>query len=410
MPILQCDRQAAWFAEEDGARLLIASEIGGEGRNFQFAHHLVLVSLPDDPEMLEQRIGRLDRIGQTRDIHIHVPYVEGTGEAGRVRWYHEGLDAFAQPLSGGYELMNVFKDRLDQVDDRLIAETRTFRRDLEARIERGRDRLLELSSFRPKVADEVVQGVRSVDGEPGLAEYLLRLFDYFGVHVEDLDGRDHILVPGHTFHDAFPLRDERLLITYDRERALAREDMTLMSWDHPMVEDGMALILGSERGNSACALAEGIEGFMLQAVFVLECVAPPELEADRFLPATPIVVCVDRALNEVESPAKLSDANIWDLLEQEPSPRRLGPALLTEARKRAEQQVPRLIDEARGAMRGVVGAEYERLRSLLGINDHIRPEEVEQAEHQAMELDAALGRARLRLDAVMLIGNLNSPL
>ena len=65
LTLLQRDRNAAWFAEPDGARILICSEIGSEGRNFQFAHHLVLFDLPLNPELLEQRIGRLDRIGQS---------------------------------------------------------------------------------------------------------------------------------------------------------------------------------------------------------------------------------------------------------------------------------------------------------------------------------------------------------
>ena len=46
LSLLQRDRNAAWFAEEDGARILMCSEIGSEGRNFQFAHHLVLFDLP----------------------------------------------------------------------------------------------------------------------------------------------------------------------------------------------------------------------------------------------------------------------------------------------------------------------------------------------------------------------------
>ena len=75
LTLVQRDRSAAWFADPDGARLLICSEIGSEGRNFQFAHHLVLFDLPLDPALLEQRLGRLDRIGQTQTIHVHVPYV-----------------------------------------------------------------------------------------------------------------------------------------------------------------------------------------------------------------------------------------------------------------------------------------------------------------------------------------------
>src|SRR4029079_7025042 len=77
LPLIQRDRNAAWFAEEEGAQILICSEIGSEGRNFQFSHDLVLFDLPTNPELLEQRIGRLDRIGQTENIRIHVPYIQG---------------------------------------------------------------------------------------------------------------------------------------------------------------------------------------------------------------------------------------------------------------------------------------------------------------------------------------------
>ena len=76
------DRAAAYFAqEEDSAQVLLCSEIGSEGRNFQFAHHLVLFDLPTNPDLLEQRIGRLDRIGQTQTIKLHIPYFEQSPQA-----------------------------------------------------------------------------------------------------------------------------------------------------------------------------------------------------------------------------------------------------------------------------------------------------------------------------------------
>ena len=100
--------------------------MGGEGRNFQVASHLVLIDLPRDPELLEQRIGRLDRIGQRGDVHIHVPYLKGTTEEHVVRWLHEGLNAFAEPVVGGFELLERFGARLDEVTDKVITETRTF--------------------------------------------------------------------------------------------------------------------------------------------------------------------------------------------------------------------------------------------------------------------------------------------
>ena len=76
LSLVERDRAAAYFADdEQGAQALICSEIGSEGRNFQFAHHLVLFDLPANPDLLEQRIGRLDRIGQTETIDIHIPYL-----------------------------------------------------------------------------------------------------------------------------------------------------------------------------------------------------------------------------------------------------------------------------------------------------------------------------------------------
>ncbi len=65
MSIVERDKAAAYFAQqEEGAQVLISSSIGSEGRNFQFAKDLVLFNLPDNPDLLEQSIGRLDRIGQ----------------------------------------------------------------------------------------------------------------------------------------------------------------------------------------------------------------------------------------------------------------------------------------------------------------------------------------------------------
>jgi SNF2 family DNA or RNA helicase len=59
----------ARFAED--IPILLCSEAGAEGRNLQFASTLVNFDLPWSPMRLEQRIGRLHRIGQTREVHIH---------------------------------------------------------------------------------------------------------------------------------------------------------------------------------------------------------------------------------------------------------------------------------------------------------------------------------------------------
>ena len=102
LSIIERDRAAAWFADmEDGAQALICSEIGSEGRNFQFAHHLILFDLPLNPDLLEQRIGRLDRIGQRETIQIHIPYLAQTAQEVMYRWYQEGMQAFPHTCPAG---------------------------------------------------------------------------------------------------------------------------------------------------------------------------------------------------------------------------------------------------------------------------------------------------------------------
>ena len=119
MSIVERDKAANYFAQsEDGAQVLICSEIGSEGRNFQFAHHLVLFDLPLVPDLLEQRIGRLDRIGQTEDVHIHVPHFQHSGQQVLLHWYHQGLNAFEQTCPTG---TNVYAQTAEELHTAILA-------------------------------------------------------------------------------------------------------------------------------------------------------------------------------------------------------------------------------------------------------------------------------------------------
>ncbi len=113
MSIIERDKAAAYFAQEEGgAQVLICSEIGSEGRNFQFANQLVMFDLPFNPDLLEQRIGRLDRIGQKRDIDVYVPYLTETSQAILARWFQEGLNAFAETCPTYRAVYDAFAERL----------------------------------------------------------------------------------------------------------------------------------------------------------------------------------------------------------------------------------------------------------------------------------------------------------
>ena len=93
------DTEVARFREPDGPSLLVSTECGGEGRNFEFCRRLVLFDLPWKPSLVEQRIGRLDRIG--RRIPVEIVYFRPPAGIGAdvVRLF-EALGLFREPLAG----------------------------------------------------------------------------------------------------------------------------------------------------------------------------------------------------------------------------------------------------------------------------------------------------------------------
>ncbi len=404
MSILQCDRQAAWFAEESGARILIASEIGGEGRNFQFIHHLVLIDLPAEAEALEQRIGRLDRIGQTRDIHIHVPYIKGSPEAQRVRWLHDALDAFATPTCGAWELEHRFAAQMHTLDNSTITAVQEAHTKLKRQMETGRDRLLELNSCRPAEAEALIAQIKEWDSSSLLPSYMEQLFDRFGVGIEHLREHEQLLKPEHLFFDEFPLPRDGLRITFNRDYALCRPDVTLLSWDHPLVESAMDLLLSSERGSCTLLQSSHIDHPCLYALFILDVIGAGNRPSNHFLPPTPIDITIDHT--RTPSPDILdtaAPAPHWRIDSATDLRNTFVPQALQAARHYAEAEAERITQTARQRAKAELHAEYARICHLARENDSVRADEIELAATLVTETDQALAGAQLRLDAIALI-------
>ncbi|HEX7862354.1 MAG TPA: RNA polymerase-associated protein RapA [Verrucomicrobiae bacterium] len=422
LPLIQRDRNAAYFAEEDGARVLICSEIGSEGRNFQFAHHLVLFDLPINPELLEQRIGRLDRIGQTEDIKIHVPYISGSPQEILARWYHEGVDAFSRHFSGGAEMGQEFGNRVLEIaledspaEDfrKLLAETKSFREELEAKLHSGRDRLLELNSFDAPRANETVQQVGTVDSDTRLDKFIVDAFDHFGLNIDDVGNRTFNLGGGDLFHDKIPaLPEEGMTATAERSRALSRENVGFLTWDHPIVTSMLDMILGTEAGNTSFALWSGAPegGVLVEAVYILEVQAPAALHLDRFLPPTPLRIVLNHKRKELgpeASPevlaAALKEGDAAVLAQQMEEFGTLIPGMVRVTEIIAGKQSKPIIEAAVARAKEILAAEATRLEQLRAFNPAVRLDEIDTAKQQLESAQEHLAKATPRLDALRLI-------
>ncbi len=435
LSLLQRDRNAAWFADErNGARALLCSEIGSEGRNFQFAHHLVLFDLPLSVELLEQRIGRLYRIGQEHPVTIHFPYLPGTAQEMAFRWYHEGLDALetSLPDASAFEalaarLRELALEHLETAEPgslldarsvteshpalrALMEDTRRFRDEVCRELEAGRDRLLELSSFRPAEAEVLIDEIRRWDEDRGLERFVLDALDYLGVELEEIARRTFVFRQGNQLRvEALPgLRAEEVGMTSDRNKATHQGELDLLSWDHPMVMGVLDLLLGGEHGTASVASLPGDgEGVLLEALFVLEAVAPPTLLVSRFLPPTPLRAVIDGRLRDVTSAyraesfeGRLLDARAalryrdLSLLEE------LVPRMVARAREVVEAGATKEIESGLAAMSASLSAEAKRLRALMEVNDHVHPDEVRRVEENHERLERIIRGARVRLDAL----------
>lgn len=425
MSIIERDRAAAYFADQDSAaRLLICSEIGSEGRNFQFAHHLILFDLPTNPDLLQQRIGRLDRIGQKETIQIHVPYLENTAQAALCQWYDEGLDAFHSNSPAATrvaeilhdELLAVLSDPNSKAVAELIQKTQHLNTEIEKQLQNGRDLLLELNSCRKEVAIDLIDQVNVLEKQGTLWPYLEDVFECYGVETEFHSPDCFIITPGdHMRVSGFPgLQEDGITVTVNRQIALAREDMQFYTWEHPTVAAAMDLVLSSETGNAAISVVRNNDlksgQFLLECLFIVECSAPAQLQISRFLPATPIRILIDQNLKDqtlaidhrslIENRMSFDQQQIVEFINNQ---REHITNMLNIAEQSAKSDMQLLVNEAAKTMLESLTAEIKRLVRLKKINPSIKSDEIEYLKDISLSAHERIQAAQLRLDAVRFV-------
>ena len=422
MSMLERDRAAAWFAEqEEGGQALVCSEIGSEGRNFQFAHHLVLFDLPLNPDLLEQRIGRLDRIGRNDEILVHVPQLEGQPQQRLARWYHEALNAFESIGSVNQLVFERYESELagSLLDpamnmDTLIDNARQFRIGLENEMRAGRDRLLEYHSCRPLQAETLVQAAREADSGVELGDWMDHAFGCYDINMETYRPGSVLITPGPRLVTPIPgLSDEGVVATFNRNTALENEDLQFLTWEHPLVVAISDLVLNTERGNTAMT---GIRGSALKrSELAIECVFVVEVGGVTSLEvlsrAVPMIE--HRVVHEsgITMAGFYDDTSNHEYISLKSKLRRQVVDIKRREIQQAIEAAMRSIERDAGEKLREwcapaltdLAEESARLKRLREVNPSVRGDEIQHLDSLGQTIHEALTQPRIRLDSLRVL-------
>lgn len=260
------DIEVAQFRLPDGPAILVSTEAGGEGRNFEFCHRLVLFDLPWNAATVEQRIGRLDRIG--RRIPTEIVYFKPPTGFGRVlAELYEEIGLFAEPLGGLVQELRQLSREIEKVAvDGFPAEAGVFGPVLEeAREARGRVHQaayheLHRDRFERHHGEQILARVPA-DLEAVTEDVVTRSAARFGFKVEQQSGRRvwHIEYGGEALIDHLPgvMPGSVFRGTFDREEAVADETLDFFASGHPLVEGVLAELEEGPRGRVAMLQVPG---------------------------------------------------------------------------------------------------------------------------------------------------------
>ena len=246
--------------------------------------------------------------------------------------------------------------------------------------------------------------------------YAETLFDAFGIDIEDHSDNAFILRPGEKMLDAgFPLgNDEGVTITYNRSLALSREDMQFITWEHPMLQGGMDLILSGSMGNTAVAIINNkalkTGTILVELIFVTEVIAPKALQLVRYLPKHALRCLLDTRGNDLAE--KVAFTTLNKQLEKVPkgsaikfikTQRPMLEKLINIAERKMQAVYTERVVAAKSKFAADMDEELARLTALKKVNPNVRDEELETLQNFKLEGSEYLDKATLRLDAIRVL-------
>lgn len=424
------DRQVAWFRDPDGPQVMLSTEAGGEGRNFQFCHKVVLYDLPWRPATIEQRIGRVDRVGQKHDVEVLVPHFESGYEAAILKIMQQSIGVLDRTVGGIDHALEYVSDRLAELIlegagadawKSLYRETSSLVERTRSRIEAEVDPILDHASFSPERAQGILGGIPAdleARAEAVVQRYAshsrMRLHPKGGPLV-DVEG-----APGAAGRDD----SDSYMATFSRTHALDHEDVEFLSFGHPLVQQALEWCVEGGDASAALALCRGFpkEGAVFLWHFHLDL--PDDVpEAAAYFERLDYTVAVDESGKRVPEMEKLlgRDARPFDRMD--PKPLRAAISRWRQLVDRNHQQATELVkkeieDAVAGARTRFSQWHQRRERDLermqrrersrclpeqLELLEERHEEEVVQLNHERSRMLTAFEHARSRLLAAVAV-------
>ena len=261
LPSARRDLEVARFREHGGPSLLISTECGGEGRNFEFCRRLVLFDLPWNPATVEQRIGRLDRIG--RRIPVEIVYFRPPDGVGLdVARLHEAIGVFREPTAGLDPQLAHLEAAVEDIAldpaaalsadgvVRLLAPAQAAR----TRIQDAAYQQLHHDPYRPEMAASLLARVPGELDELN-QQVVVTACSRLGFTVERTRGEGGFAIefgPG-ALVDSLPgvSAGSTWVGTFDREEAVEDEGLDFFASGHSLVEGVFAYFEDSPLGRVA---------------------------------------------------------------------------------------------------------------------------------------------------------------
>ncbi|HEX4622589.1 MAG TPA: SNF2-related protein, partial [Myxococcaceae bacterium] len=311
LPLVERDRQVARFRDPDGPKVLICTEVGGEGRNFQFSHHLINYNIPWSPAAMEQRIGRLDRIGQTQTVELHAFDPQGTFSSDVLGLLADAVGVFGETVGGLDAVLEEVEPKLAELSMQPARARGDYARDLAARVKAARfqaqhayDPLLDTRSFDRVAVEGLVAraherlGLDAEDGaslEDGLwalsrdlderlEDTVTELARKIGLGVDTDEQVDAFQAAFHFGHalkvEALPgidVQQERTILgTFWRDTAVDQEEIEYFATGHALVEALFGFLRDGPFGRNGFRFIEKRGPLKARGIEFLFHVIPPE--------------------------------------------------------------------------------------------------------------------------------------